>query len=60
MYTLQLFVSNCHQLRHVDVSGCPLLTDHALLPLDDTVVPLPIGHFTEKIGQNLELDWPVA
>ncbi|KAI8098334.1 uncharacterized protein B0P05DRAFT_576666 [Gilbertella persicaria] len=34
---IQLFISNCHQLTHVDVSGCRLLTDHAFIPLINAV-----------------------
>ncbi|KAI9477804.1 MAG: hypothetical protein EXX96DRAFT_484440 [Benjaminiella poitrasii] len=30
---MQLFFYNCHQLKHVDVSGCRLLTDTAFVPL---------------------------
>ncbi|KAL9538085.1 hypothetical protein MBANPS3_011211 [Mucor bainieri] len=33
----QLFIQNCHQLKHVDVSGCRLLTDHAFFPLLDAI-----------------------
>lgn len=34
---IQLFIENCHQLQHVDVSGCRLLTDHAFFPLIDAL-----------------------
>ncbi|KAI8643666.1 hypothetical protein BD408DRAFT_341915 [Parasitella parasitica] len=34
---IQLFISNCHQLKHVDVSGCRLLTDHAFVPILETL-----------------------
>ncbi|KAK4513903.1 Eukaryotic translation initiation factor 2A (eIF-2A) [Mucor velutinosus] len=34
---IQLFIQNCHQLKHVDVSGCRLLTDHAFFPLLDAI-----------------------
>ncbi|KAI9364182.1 hypothetical protein BD770DRAFT_314465 [Pilaira anomala] len=41
---IQLFLSNCHYLKHVDVSGCRLLTDHAFFPLldgmDDDIIPI--------------------
>ncbi|GAA5809323.1 hypothetical protein MFLAVUS_002730 [Mucor flavus] len=42
---IQLFISNCHYLKHVDVSGCRLLTDHAFFPLldgviDDDIIPI--------------------
>ncbi|GAN09284.1 hypothetical protein MAM1_0256c08809 [Mucor ambiguus] len=36
-YQEGLFIQNCHQLKHVDVSGCRLLTDHAFFPLLDAV-----------------------
>lgn len=43
-YITQLFISNCHYLKHVDVSGCRLLTDHAFSPLldvlEDDLVPI--------------------
>ncbi|CEG75536.1 hypothetical protein RMATCC62417_10562 [Rhizopus microsporus] len=32
---MQLFLSHCPSLRHVDVSGCRLLTDHAFLLNDN-------------------------
>ncbi|CAO3631147.1 unnamed protein product [Mucor hiemalis] len=35
---MQLFIGNCHYLKHVDVSGCRLLTDQAFFPLLDGVV----------------------
>ncbi|KAI8643085.1 hypothetical protein BD408DRAFT_415558 [Parasitella parasitica] len=34
---VQLFIQNCHRLKHVDVSGCRLLTDHAFFPLLDAL-----------------------
>ncbi|EPB85606.1 hypothetical protein HMPREF1544_07599 [Mucor circinelloides 1006PhL] len=36
-YQEGLFIQNCHQLKHVDVSGCRLLTDHAFFPLLDAI-----------------------
>ncbi|CEP17415.1 hypothetical protein [Parasitella parasitica] len=30
---IQLFIQNCQLLKHVDVSGCRLLTDHAFYPV---------------------------
>ncbi|CEP17757.1 hypothetical protein [Parasitella parasitica] len=34
---IQLFIGNCHQLKHMDISGCRLLTDHAFFPLLETL-----------------------
>ncbi|KAI7902818.1 uncharacterized protein BX663DRAFT_434811 [Cokeromyces recurvatus] len=49
---IQLFINNCHQLKHMDISGCQLLTDHAFLPLLETEENKSVNIQLEKLNMS--------